>query len=503
MPGSPIAPIPIKLEGWERFSKPNRDSTKEQEFKRAFYAEFKLKVAHQWTSIDMDSPKIPALVDRLRQLKSDSIAHIPMAYLTLTAIDEEKSSEWFLIQPNTECNWWSDPFPTIKADQIAPGAHIGEFGVFSEEFVASYKNSGLNGMEFIWIKDVGRFNARQWFRGIPLLPIGRGVDHPWFDPSKLRGEDPWQPSDPQWRKGVNHFGGDQLRQGVRFGVPHRDTFFDLLPHTRDLHITASIIVLREHLPAADFAYTWMSGFGNNVCCNRGVKDFIIIKSLARPEQFIPILVVDAPPSGCANLDASKAVIPACPLQHGAFETRTDLDLMKWREWSADEYKKHFANPKPKRKAKLGASLALLKDAKARRGDLFGTPVTKAMLQLAEQRLGITIPDGWRKVLRIANGFQAPTSVPGCDHLLPAEALPSYQEREMGIAKGSNPDFPNHYLFVSHSLTGDSCVLDLSAPGDEGECPVLCISHETQQPERTWPSIAAFLEEVLTEMPKSG
>ena len=73
---------------------------------------------------------------------------------------------------------------------------------------------------------------------------------------------------------------------------------------------------------------------------------------------------------------------------------------------------------------------------------------------------------------------------------------------MGIAKAANPDFPEHYLFISHSLTGDSCVLDLSTIDINGECLVLCISHETQQPERKWPSIAAFLEDVLKSTEKS-
>jgi hypothetical protein len=45
--------------------------------------------------------------------------------------------------------------------------------------------------------------------------------------------------------------------------------------------------------------------------------------------------------------------------------------------------------------------------------------------------------------------------------------------------------------------GDSVWLDPSRPHGNGDCRVVLMSHETGEEAREWPSVAEFLEEVLT------
>ena len=72
----------------------------------------------------------------------------------------------------------------------------------SEQVKALVEREGLSGLELLWLPDVGRAEAMQWYLPIPAEPLGRGLDHPWFDPSSLNreGRDPNratnEPSDP-------------------------------------------------------------------------------------------------------------------------------------------------------------------------------------------------------------------------------------------------------------------------------------------------------------------
>ncbi len=41
--------------------------------------------------------------------------------------------------------------------------------------------SGLTGLDFLWVRDLGRYQAPQWYAAIAQRPLGHGLDHPWFD----------------------------------------------------------------------------------------------------------------------------------------------------------------------------------------------------------------------------------------------------------------------------------------------------------------------------------
>jgi hypothetical protein len=139
-----------------------------------------------------------------------------------------------------------------QTEDLVHGVHLNSY--VSERFKAFVEDSGFTGLDFLWLKDTGKYKARQWYDPIPQCPIGKGVDHPWFDPSKLEGSDSRQPNTEPYRTGVYHFSNAQLRHNAPIGAPTKrivELFSDVA-----LTIITSRRHLRRYLPATDFAFSW-------------------------------------------------------------------------------------------------------------------------------------------------------------------------------------------------------------------------------------------------------
>ena len=54
------------------------------------------------------------------------------------------------------------------------------------------------------------------------------------------------------------------------------------------------------------------------------------------------------------------------------------------------------------------------------------------------------------------------------------------------------------MFIMHTEIGDSIWLDTAKQKPNDDCRVVLMSHETGEEERDWPTVAEFLEELLTE-----
>ena len=61
-----------------------------------------------------------------------------------------------------------------------------------------------------------------------------------------------------------------------------------------------------------------------------------------------------------------------------------------------------------------------------------------------------------------------------------------------------PDFPLHYLIVGGEGSGDMIALDTSAIDENGDCPVVLISHEYNGVAHEWGTVAEFLMDILKE-----
>jgi hypothetical protein len=78
----------------------------------------------------------------------------------------------------------------------------------------------------------------------------------------------------------------------------------------------------------------------------------------------------------------------------------------------------------------------------------------------------------------------------------AEQLPEFQKDQLTAARCIDPNFSDRWLHIAQSPFSDYICLDTTRQTQEGDCPVLLISHETGEVEREWNNIASFLDDLL-------
>ena len=182
-------------------------------------------------AIDLDDPALP----RLAKVLQDAIGKRRLATLAILRLDEEfvedpaQPAEWYALQFETELiDMGATPlgFPTMKADRVVSNTHTAGFGYVSENFKAFVEHRGLRGLDFIWLPDMGRYRARQWYFPLADRMLGRGLDHDWFDPARIT-DNWWMTSQPGWRTGVVKFKADQMKPGVSLGRADADALLSL------------------------------------------------------------------------------------------------------------------------------------------------------------------------------------------------------------------------------------------------------------------------------------
>lgn len=328
--------------------------------------------------VDAESPRAPELLAVIEDLRKRKVAKpLGQCEIAEQLLDNDDSVrlEWFEIthwplygytwvQPRPLLEYGPPPDPkkwpalarafvprvtgglkSVYASRQRPGRHLAEGGM-SEQVKALVEREGLSGLELLWLPDAGRAEAMQWYLPIPTEPLGRGMDHPWFDPASLNceGRDPNratnEPSDPMWRYGVRCFGSNTARPDVRYDEAVKDAAIAL---TGGFVLGSYRRVLRRYLPQTDFAYAWEWVEDNirgrrryswrHACCNRQTRDLLIEEGLGTEEDFLGIAVLDETYGGAEVLDE----LPGGPRGPGPYFTPEEMaDLREELErWQAE------------------------------------------------------------------------------------------------------------------------------------------------------------------------
>jgi hypothetical protein len=155
------------------------------EFRKTFYHSQGLKLySYAWADIPLDSPKLPYLLASLEDLRARGIATLGSGHLTEHPTEQERAqSNWFIITDDTSADphrdLTRDSYPTGHTYRFPAGTHVLQSGALvSERFKAAVEASQLTGLEFLWVNDIGRYPATQWYVTIPRACMGHGVDHP-------------------------------------------------------------------------------------------------------------------------------------------------------------------------------------------------------------------------------------------------------------------------------------------------------------------------------------
>jgi hypothetical protein len=157
------------------------------------------------------------------------------------------------------------------------------------------------------------------------------------------------------------------------------------------------------------------------------------------------------------------------------------------------------SPMPVRAPSLTRGLSLLRARKRRQPKGFAAPARAKVLHAASGALGQPIPEAWQKVLRVCNGGR----IENCElasgmacTIIPIERVSQQWRQEADYYRQVGAAVQDSFMLVMQTEVGDSIWLDTARLQSEGDCRVVLLSHETGGEERTWPSIAEFLEELL-------
>jgi hypothetical protein len=457
----------------------------------------------------------------LRQWRKEGARINGYGYGEALVDDERTPVEWFTVWPTGTHyeafeNWWEElerPIETlgdylrVRADRLKPGVHVA--GTFlqvyvSERFKAVVEAHRLTGIEFVWIRDIGKYRAMQWYLPVCSHCLGRGLDAPWIDATKLSGKG-YQTLDPRGRHGQTSAESGQYK---REAYPTDPAVRQLLRLLRSMELLerqpdefeAVPRFLRKYLPDTDFASTVrdMADYGEDIlhrhrglAMNRKARDVLKANGLVSDEECRPVLIVQRPPPGVENLDRRYGPPPP------AFSPE---QMARIRELEAEAWAEHIAHPKPPRAPDLARSLSLLRSRKRRVPKSFARPATPKAIAEATKTLGAAIPAAWQKVLRVSNGGRIENCALAAGQaalIIPAEKLAKSRQTEADYYRDLGAKLSDSLFLVMETEIGDSIWLDTARPKPGGDCRVVLMSHETGEEEREWLSIADFLEELLT------
>jgi hypothetical protein len=477
-------------------------------FSKRFVHSLGLKVhSGSWSDIDLDSPVIHDFLEKASGLicAGDAV-FFGFNFLSQQLVaSAAEPCEWYLLQPKAVLNSQrlGTGVETVKAYTLPANVHAtySQDSIWSphvsERFKAAVEEGGLTGTDFLWVRDTGKYRAAQWFIPIALKPMGRGVDHPWFDPSTLKGPSSWQPTSPGFRTGVWQFDLKQLRENLHFEDSVYPKLFDLYREsqrrsisTHKLTISSYRRFLRDFLPDTDFAFVWYGGDGESkesslrrtgLCLNETARRILLERKIITDEELEPIAVLDAPPEGCALLDGTA------PLPGPAY---TPADIEAARRTLAPAWRKHLVSAKPIRTVSMLEAVRLLRKRKRLRPADFSRGLGESRIA----SLKSTFPGDWLAVLRVSDGGSLNDEC----LLLKADEFSDIAEHTRDLIADAFDDYPYErpHVPVAMADNGDWYSLEMGEQ-EAASCRVSRVSHEDLSVVHTWDSIAMFIFDMLT------
>lgn len=476
----------------------SKDEFESDQFARDFVHSLGFKTnSGTWSGIDLDSEKINDFIGKAKALINNDIARFD-GYCTLSQqiIDNGKGDiDWYLLSSDKSLSIEDyGEITTCKADKMSPNVHIAHgwfYNIYlSEKFKDIVEKNKLIGIDFLWVKDIGKFQAQQWYIPVVNNALGRGIDHPWFDPSTLKGSGSNQPTNPLFRYGTYHFNASQIKKDFMFD---KEIYGDIISlfDPEILNIISYRRFLRNFLPNTDFAYIW--NFGEHtqsgkailnqwgLCISKRAKEILINNKVITERHVEPICVYESLPENATILDGN---IPYPAPSYSS--TNIDIDIL--RNKLNAEWKKFIAKPKAIKKVTFKQALSYLLEAKRNRPEDFCKVLSKNELD----KNTFVLPEYWLDILKKSNGGLLNYE---CE-LIPLRSIRDFNIDRKSYIQEVDEDYPLNLIHVATCVDGDWYSL-LNTDVSSVDSKILRISHETCQPIEQWDSIAMFLFDMLT------
>jgi hypothetical protein len=407
--------------------------------------------------------------------------------------------EWYEIRPDV---FFRPPLDsqifTCRADLMPRNRHWYKNGFISEKCKTLITNAGLTGLHFNWVPDVGRYQAPQWFHAMATEPLGRGLDNPLAHPAKVTLPDrmkDWY-SYEAWRFGQTGVARTNNVNGLTLGIPLADQIIGLSP-SLEVSVNGFRQMLRQFLPATDFAYIWH--WVPSMCCNARARTMLIQNGILDPSEFSPIWIWDTAPEGAVVLDDPNVKpIPPFPLHPLEWEEVQKQSHKKW-----DEYIKA---PKPPLTGTFESVFQKFCTGLGKDSSRISNVSKLDPPNFAPASDDKKLPQVWERVLETSDDFLVNTdkskrdgSVHGFG-VIPKSQLAEFNKRQRLLVKQVCAGRSVHcddskYLHFAGS-DGDSLSFDMSTLTDEGDCRVVEWRHDPLGMGREWQSIVHLLEESI-------
>ena len=491
--------LSFRIELTEIDHKDKESVNKSDEFAKKFCASFGLKThSGTWSYIEIDNPRFPEFVAESQKLIHSSAARFD-GFCSL-GFEYTGESLWYqLFEGRTP----QDAYPIFnendvecKACKYNPNMHTDGVGgasiIVSEKFKKVVEENNLTGIEFLWVKDVGRYKPyQQWYLPVILNPIGRGIDHEWFDPLATTVDAYYQPNNHEFRRGISRFDASQLKKDYPASSLEKEIISLFRPNI--LTIFGCEQVLKGFTPDTDFSFWWQFPDHKNpkrktisrnrtTYVSKRARDILIENKIAVDQQFRTVKVLDALPP-CAEMLDGKAPLPK------PYFSNFEISYETAKQNNTKEWNTYAKKPKPEMKISLKKALNLLNSIKKNEPDDFLKPLKKNIAESNPLRL----PSDWIELLRKTNGGYL------CDEC----ELIAYQEIEACTAEKRVEGTENHeeykdsYIVVAKSIDGDFYVLSTELQKNN-DCPVLRVTHEGYTPIEEWSNISMFIYDMLVQ-----
>jgi hypothetical protein len=407
---------------------------------------------------------------------------------------------WFIV-------WGPTPFksPARPPTSVHLAWRDGQ-DVASGRFRETIEAAGLTGLSWLPLEDSKPTDSSPWFEVFASEPIGRGLDHPLIDPRKYEAYMTSQKFDLSRRWGERKAKPPYLRSDVRIECPLCDYFRSHLPpHFR---VSGPYRFVREHLPSTDFAYMgW--GFERDkgpgyegrpvrtICCNARARTVLIEAGLVRPMRFEPMLTVLTQDANAEVLDRTiSAPMP--------------LPMYTLEEATAERARREALLKRSRRKI---TSYASIEEAVAALETLLaGTPAPWVpsrddpnFVAIHKSKLYIKTPETWRRIaplLPVTVTGSLPTD--STDAPFEFEMVPPAWNGWLSDEPGDPDETPSKRdLVIGQTPYGDWFAFRKTDPLLPHDARIVHWDHETASIASEWPSVAAFVSEIVDVISSPG
>ncbi len=424
-----------------------------------------------WCNLDLNRPDIDSLLEKINAFALKEGLYLRGNYGRRCS---DFDSEWFLLESiylsNGEWNYVNvtdrngnplkiDEVYAYKVPKFIQVLWNNDLPHVNEDIRNCCLNHGFSGLDFYWIRDIGRYNALQFFGLIIENIVPEYACDRYLSYSDSKGKA---------YKNNDHSVGSPLYkkyQALGGTLPKLSQIF------YDLGFNLPIQLPKNKMPETDFAYVYFRSGDyttNYALIKKRAADILLSEKVIRKEYLTPVILYDIEPEGYHIQTAETIRYPS-------------EEVIKKLELDFDKLKN---NPKPKRKVSEKDALKLFRNIKRLRPEDFKK-------QLVKKKLETLVTTSYELI-------SSYYSVSDGGYLSDEYHFLSYSE-SLEEAKVYTVEIEKEELLIDR-YTG--IVIAKCADGDTvitcTDGSVKRISHETMDVCESWDTVAQFFFESLAD-----